>query len=463
MSTNVANPQVPHVYLRIGSHAEKEYFQKLGGFFDGILIGGNLMESAPWASAGLLTGLPRKRPFLIDPMTYAFGAFTDADGHLQSNLNWLCSVDKKKKKLQLKRSYNLLSKALGEPFISACQRRRALGPSDFVDDAILVSTCQSVMMYQYQRMEKVYAEDPAYKDFAGAVQKPEAIFAPYLFIDRSNVSDLCSLAVRFAKASAAARIEGTKVHSILCADASLLSNVVEWKKTINGLKASGVDYVWIWISGLKEETADLATLVAMRDAIVSLSEEVQVGNLHGGFFSLALSYWGLSAVSHSVGYGEQKDVAPVVGQALPMVRYYLPPLHLRLSVPEIERSFSNVGVDSVSAFHAVVCGCTICRGVLSKGLKAFSEFGDMRLNPGKKKKTQTPAAAKLCRFHYLLSRVAERDHVKTTAKTDVLVELRQSRLLWEKSPTTVGKTRHLEKWISALSGEGMSAVESIEL
>jgi hypothetical protein len=96
-------------------------------------------------------------------------------------------------------------------------------------------------------------------------------------------------------------------------------------------------------------------------------------------------------------------------------------------------------------------------------LKAFSEFGDMRLNPGKKKKTQTPAAAKLCRFHYLLSRVAERDHVKTTAKTDVLVELRQSRLLWEKSPTTVGKTRHLEKWISALSGEGMSAVESIEL
>ena len=46
----------------------------------------------------------------------------------------------------------------------------------------------------------------------------------------------------------------------------------------------------------------------------------------------------MSGISHGVGYGEQKDVIPVIGQSTPTVCYYLPDLKRRLGVPQIERA-----------------------------------------------------------------------------------------------------------------------------
>lgn len=454
MNTGTTGSADPKVFLRIGSHAEKEYFQKVGRFFDGLILGANLFESTPWASAGLLLSLSMNRraiPYFIDPMTYGFGGFTGPDGNYHSNLDWLHSEDKNGKP-QLKRSYRLLSEALGEPFSTACKSRRALTTSDFASAATVKQACRSVMSYQYNRVEGLLKDDPDYKSLATSELRPAGVFAPYLYIDKTDLEKSSELAVRFATVAATERIDGTGVQFVLCADSTLLENTSILNATIAGLKASGIDMVWLWISALNEESADLRTLEAFRDACVSLSEGVRVGNLHGGYLSLALSFAGLSTTSHSVGYGEQKDITPIIGQTIPTVRYYLPPLHRRLGVPEIERSFKPLGIESVQDFHSMICQCAICKGVLSSGLKAFSQFGDMYFtSPDKKKKAQTPAAAKLCRFHYLLSRVEERDHIRGSTKTDILAELRSARVIWEKSPTLADHTRHLERWITVLS------------
>src|ERR1039457_3443800 len=70
------------VFIKIGTHAEKDYLSKMIGHFDGYLIGANLLEATPGASASLVlkfSGSKRKFPYMIDPMTYVFGTYIDRE------------------------------------------------------------------------------------------------------------------------------------------------------------------------------------------------------------------------------------------------------------------------------------------------------------------------------------------------------------------------------------------------
>ena len=45
----------PSVILRLGSHAEKDYFLKTVEYWDGLIVGANLLEAAPGATARAAT------------------------------------------------------------------------------------------------------------------------------------------------------------------------------------------------------------------------------------------------------------------------------------------------------------------------------------------------------------------------------------------------------------------------
>ena len=174
--------------------------------------------------------------------------------------------------------------------------------------------------------------------------------------------------------------------------------------------------------------------------------------MHGGLFSLLLSKHGVSGVSHGTGYGEQKDVVPVIGQSTPMVRYYLPPLARRLGVPQIERAFDSLGIHTAEDFYERVCDCAVCKGVVSTSLDEFSAFGDMHFSrPSSKRRAQTPAAAKRCRFHFLLARLRERDEIRATDLEALLERLRNAAHTWGAEPSLRGEALHLARWIEALA------------
>ena len=65
----------------MGSHSEKEYIEKTLKQFDGVMVGANLLQISPGATASLLLKLHKacKRPYYVDPMTYAFGAYFDPE------------------------------------------------------------------------------------------------------------------------------------------------------------------------------------------------------------------------------------------------------------------------------------------------------------------------------------------------------------------------------------------------
>src|SRR5436190_5396592 len=90
----------PKVYLRLGSHAEKDYFEKAGKAADGVILGANLVESTPGATASLVVKLGSDKmlgSYYIDPMTYAFGEYFDPDAHtVRTDLAWIKSGQKDK-------------------------------------------------------------------------------------------------------------------------------------------------------------------------------------------------------------------------------------------------------------------------------------------------------------------------------------------------------------------------------
>lgn len=468
----------PSVILRLGSHAEKDYFEKVIRFIDGYIIAANLVESTPAATASLVfrfSGKRRDTPYLLDPMTYAFGAYHDPEnGSIRHDLDWIKSDQKRKKEIvrDFKRSYKSLGKAFGGPFAKAVSdpqnARAAISPSDLGDPSVISDVCKAVVRYQLERIREVYAEET--KDDTGAAQiarsfpPPQAILAPYFYIEPTE--EQAWLDVNLSLMRATASIDsGLPVHGVLCVDhRSILLEPQKVKAIVDAIMKTGINGIWLWISKLNEDeltgigqtdasgTESYAKLSALRSIVETLSSKMEVFNMHGGFFSLALSKYGLKGISHGVGYGEQKDVVPVVGQAIPVVRYYLRPLHRRLGVPDIERCFRSLGIEEPDDFYEQICDCAICKGVVSSNVNQFRLFGEMQPpKPGKQRGTQTPAAAKRCRFHFLLNRIRERDWLKGATLEEIINSLRAANEQWRGQPTVQRYCPHLEVWAQVLT------------
>jgi hypothetical protein len=441
------------IIVRMGSHSEKEYVEKLIHLFDGISIGANLIEATPGATASFLVKISGKKvPFYFDPMTYAYGSYVDPDtGEVRNDLHWITSEQKKKGRTvrDFKRSYRGLGDALGAPFDTALHRRSAITPDDFAARGALRKTCQNVAKYQLTRLRDEFANDPEYAEFADRVPTPQVIFAPYFYIEPSKHDDWLNLTLSLATETAGLGL-AIPTHMVLCAPDHYLADAQFLKSLASEIPKTGVAGVWLWFSRFDEYKADAAKLKALRRLVEDLSASVEVFNMHGSFFSLALSKFGLSGISHGVGYGEQKDVVPVIGQSTPTVRYYLPMLHRRLGVPEIELCFRRLGIKTPKDFYALICDCAICKGVITKDLTQFAEFGERHLStPSSKRLAQTPAAAKRCRFHFLLNRSGERSWVRQAETEDILERLRSAAERWKGTPLSE-EARQLMVWESVL-------------
>lgn len=448
----------PAVILRLGSHAEKEYFVKTVEHWNGLIVGANLFEAAPGATASLIfkfAGNKHKVPYYVDPMTYAFGAYVE-NGVTRTDLDWIKSDQKvkdpanpKKKKIQrlYKRSYRSLADEYGGAVLKAVE-------SDTGISTLSTSACkqlaEAVIEYQRTRVRREFQADPEYADFADDIPEPTAIFAPYFYIDPGDADQGLTLFERCTSAAAEVGAE-SPIHAVFCTDVSTLSDINFLQRVASLIKQTGVAGVWLWFSCFYEEKADRTQLRNFRTLIEDLRTTVEVYNMHGGFLSIAMSRVGLNGASHGVGYGEQKDVIPVIGQSTPTVRYYLPDLRRRLSVPQIERAFKGIGVATPEQFFEKVCGCAICRGVIQTDVTQFSAFGDLHYSTAQSKRmAQTPAAAQRCRFHFLLNRMRERDEIGTRSAEEIADEIRAAYNKWKDQPTIRGDVDHLPRWEATL-------------
>lgn len=455
----------PDLLIRLGTHAEKEYVEKTAKLLDGVVLGANLYEATPGATASLIVKLgggERPVPVTIDPMTYAYGSYVDHDEVHHTDLAWIMSEQKLRKaeaaklkmktRIDVKRSYRGLAEALGGVFADAVTRRKCLQPDDFGDKETLKRTAKAVLDYQWSRSATELAKDPAF-DIPELAPRPPAVLAPYFYIDRRSWREWTAVVLRLAKASVDGWKHPVPVHLFVCVDVEFLDNEEFLGTVLREAPRCGVRGVWLWFSRFAEEFETKQHLRRYRHFVVDLSKAgLAVYAAHGGFFSLALGCEGMRGVCHGVGYGEQKDVVPVIGQSTPTVRYYVPPLRRRLGVPDVQVHFKSLSVQTASDFFEKVCGCAVCKGVLGKKLAGFDEFGEQHYSrPDSMRMAQTPAAAKRCRFHFLLNRIAERDWIRGCDLAEVVRSLDDARRTWG-TPAVVGgrHVAHLSRWSGEL-------------
>ena len=447
----------PSVALRLGAHSEKEYFEKTLRFFDGIIVAANLMESTPGATSSLLVkfaGASHKLPYMIDPMTYAFGPSvyegTDTE---RTDLDWIKSPQKRDGTIvrDFKRSYQRLASELGGVFEASVTRSKSVLVGDLATPESIIEMCRSVINYQTSRVRLELEKDDELRRYAGEVPEPTVVLTPYFFITEKEMDTKFQLMIDIARTSAAIKCTAP-VHAVVCADRALLLNKTFSDRLAKELPGTGLKGVWLWFSSLAEEQAQLGELKALRDIVKALFDVgMQVHNLHGGFLSLCLSKYGMGCVSHGVGYGEQKNVVPVVGQATPTVRYYISDVRRRLGVPDIQRCFKALGISTVTDFHSKICDCAICRGVVSSSVSDFAQFGVMHYSTEDSKRvSQTPAAAKRCRYHFLLNRIKERDWLRDATLEEITVALKNADKIWGKLPLFSDESTHLATWASVL-------------
>jgi hypothetical protein len=324
-------------------------------------------------------------------------------------------------------------------------RSGAVRASDFATAGTLDATCKTILDYQAQKIRKVFSDDPEAVGFASEIPLPGAIFAPYFYIEESKAEQWIDLNERFALSPSITR-QDCPVHLVVCCHRSLLTSPRLAQSIMGYVKASACIGVWLWFSRLDEHTASPAELLALRDWVSELSEFKQVYNMHGGYFSLALSKLGMDGIAHGVGYGEQKDVVPIIGQSTPTIQYYVRGVHAKFSVAQITRCFSSLKIKTPADFFETICDCVICKGIIRDELANFADFGEIHYStPSSKRASQTPAAAKRCRFHLLLNRIKERDFVNASSTQEIVEDLDRVHLAWSK--TILSKSlEHLPSW-----------------
>ncbi|MBC8554719.1 MAG: hypothetical protein H8D23_34340, partial [Candidatus Brocadiales bacterium] len=380
-------------------------------------------------------------PYYIDPVTYVFGCALDG----------IKSEQKRNKKtvIDYKRSYKKLASELGDIFLNALENNTPVIPDDFTG-YILREVCQNVVEYQLKRLHAEFEKDEEYKGYASSVPSPAGVFTPYFFI---SSSDWLELFLRLSKTTADIK-PGLSVYSVLCADYERLTETSFIDKIVNELPKTGVTGVWLWFSKFDEWEVQEKYLSAFKVLAQQLSEKgLEVYNKHGGYFSLALNKFGMNGISHGVGYGEKKDVLQIKGPPnAPMVRYYMPDIHKRIGTLSIERCFEDLEIATPQDFHDKICSCVICKGVVKNSKLDFQQFGDVHHATAKsKRESQTPAAAKRCRFHFLMNRISERGFIEKSELSAIIQEISNSQEKWKEQPTVVNDCNHLARWKTVLS------------
>ena len=338
-------------WLRLGTMAEKDYVLKAGARFTGIVINANLIEGCPAATPALVVASANKGiPYWIDPYTYPFA----------ENVRFVMSQGGDGS--AVKRTFLRLAQKYGPPISTRLEQRERLVPEDLADDGVVNGLCESVLGYQLTRLASEFEKDEEMKAFVGSMPMPTFVVAPYFFMGHKRRWRQVNarLALAFSEL---ADSENLRALVPICFAQELLDDRSSLKQIVDSWSAIECSGYAIWISDLVERNVSLERLKALKEMCGGLSDGGKVViNTHGGYLSALLHEAGMTGFSHGVGYGEHRDVVPVLGGGPPPAQFYFPPLHRMLHPLQVETFFDPLGVHTATDFHEKICGCTICRG-----------------------------------------------------------------------------------------------------
>jgi hypothetical protein len=370
--------------IRLGTHAEKEYLLRAAPWFTEVVLNANLVEATAGASSVFVVSLAK--PYVIDPVTYAFG----------QNPYHLMNV----RRGDIKRTFRALGERFGEPVATCLAQGRALQPGDFSSVATVEGFCSRVLGYQVGRVGEALEANEVFLEPGLEGFPPVRLISPYFYNDETV--GWLDVNRRLADASVEGG-SGTEVWAVVSFDGLLLDRREDIDKLAESYGSVGCSGFLFWPADFEETRATMGQIVGLRRLVASLCSVGRSGiMLYGGYFSALLQDEGMAGISHGVGYGEKRDVVPVLGGGLPPAKYYLRAIHDDIYIHEMLQVAEEL---DERTFQSEICDCTICSGVIARGgLQLLrDEFGATEERPygGGFRSAPTGRVYRLTRFHYL--------------------------------------------------------------
>lgn len=365
--------------VRYGTAADQKYL--LGDFlgtYDQLVINANMVAHMPSALASLVTQKMQRKPYFIDPQTHAF---QHGRTHLESSTTG-----------EIKRSIRDLVEAYGQPIEQpVLERGEAVLPTDFSEDDVQDGFCERVLDFQESRLRtevkdsdvsKYYEflEEEGIAEGIGVV-RPSLLVAPYFYLDARNARRWLPVNQALAAKSIAKGVSrGLPVGVQVVISRDVLATPRVLDDVVNHYSGLAPAAFLIWVSDMPEDDASESVLTGFIHLVGALGKSAPVVNLYGGYFSIALMRTGklpqLTAVTHSLEYGESRDVVPV-GGGIPVAKFYLPNLHSRLATRDALRAIRALdGFTNRETFLNTICGCAECQSIIvNQPERDFGTYG----------------------------------------------------------------------------------------
>lgn len=438
-------------WMLFGTFAEQDFFEyPQKGTYQGVIINANMAAHAPnGLGAFLLKKTSAQTRYLIDPLTHAFqhepGVIVNPEGVAKSSL--------------LK-----LAKAYGEP-VSEYVGRKPVLPIDFSDKGELEDFVIRCMEFQRNQLAKAMLNSDVAKYLQNSIKdeiRPYALIAPYFFMSETSFKQWLPINADAARITVENSLDREKCFASIVVGRGLLVEEEARKAiatTYEGIPLSG--YL-IWVDNLDEQNATKAELLGLLDLGTRLHKNHtrELINLHGGYFSVlstgSLGRHTFSGVAHAPEFGEYRPVVPV-GGGIPISRYYVPDLHVRMRFRDALRMFSSKGwLQSVEEFHSQVCDCEECVDTLDRDIQNFLRFGES--NPKMMRRGHgivridfpTRDARKRCLRHYLQRKRREYISAIEAPKQELAKNLIDGAEKYRDIAGLEG-VEHLELWSSVLA------------
>lgn len=357
-------------WMSFSTFAEQDHFEyPKKGTYQGVIINGNIAAYAP---AGLAAFLLEKTSsgttYLIDPLTHAFqhdpGLIEGSDG-------------------KPKASIQKMAEAYGPPISNYVGSKPVL-PEHFDDEKMFEKFVQRCINYQNSQLADYMRESDAARYVVDPDEElpPYAVIAPYFYLTESTLDEWLPVNVKAAQLMAKHAKEGRKLFAAVVVSQGVLLDSASVREIVSRFSNLELDGYLLWVDNLDEQSAAGAELKGLLDLARGLRAggTRKVINLHGGYFSIlaagALGDGAMSGVAHGPEFGEFRSVVPV-GGGIPIARYYVPKLHLRVRYREAVAMFGEKEwLNTAKTFHENVCDCDECKKVLDGDSGKFTLFGE---------------------------------------------------------------------------------------
>ena len=235
---------------------------------------------------------------------------------------------------------------------------------------------------EYQQKFRTRDEDARklakYKKLLGVVElghlcEPQFVIPPYFQFSKDN-DPWFKVCMRLIDATVALK-PSVPVSPIIHYDN--WSSITAWAEFAKKLAAKGIGSFWFYPNDFREHTAEQPSLVSYRKAVQDVAATgVKAGALHGGYFAILMSKYGLASFSNGIGYGEWRDSGYHRGGTAD-IRIYVPKLHRFIGAPQvqslIDRDPDYFGSDSELLSNCIEGQQPVTEVVLGEALEHFME------------------------------------------------------------------------------------------